>query len=150
MKPCGDAWIWQCSVLMKPSLTTMSAGGAVPIFVPPERRRNVWYALLPLSGTSQPTTGNPSSLPLALNMTVLTGPIGFGASAGAAAATGIGIGIGTSFFFEAAAMMMISSSSTMPPTMMIQIGNPPFFGGDHTGASTSGTASLSSLSILTT
>src|SRR3954469_22353955 len=80
MKPCGEQLIWQCSVLMKPSLTTMSHGGAVPIFVPPDRRRNVWYACVPLSGTSQPTTGKPASSPPTPIITVFAGPIGLGAS----------------------------------------------------------------------
>src|SRR5438552_1126185 len=41
---------------MKPSFTTMSDGGAVPIFVPPERSRYVWYAAGPLPSQLKPTS----------------------------------------------------------------------------------------------
>src|SRR4051794_7802259 len=145
MKPCGDALTWQCSVLMKPSLTTMSHGGAVPIFVPPERSLNVWYACEPLSGTSQPTIGNPPSSPAALIMIVLDGPA-LGASTGAAiGATGIGIGAG----LELKTLTPMIASTSAPTTMRITTshGNPALFA-LHGGDSVSGTASASSLSYL--
>src|ERR1043166_5080634 len=133
MKPCGDALTWQCSVLMKPSLMTISHGGAVPIFVPRERSLNVWYACEPLSGTSQPTIGNPPSSPAALIMIVLDGPAGLGASTGAAiGATGIGIGAG----LELNTLTPMIASTSAPTTTRITTGHgkPPLHA-PHGGAS---------------
>src|SRR5262245_44345025 len=135
---------------MNPSLTTRSAGGAVPILVPPERSLNVWYAFVPLSGTSQPTIGKPSSPPPALSITVLSGPAGLGASGAGAATTGIGAGSGTSFLLNTLTPIRISTSSDTSTITRISHGNPPFVGGSQIGTIVSGYGSISFWSILRT
>src|SRR5678815_2031981 len=145
MKPCGEQLIWQCSVLMKPSLTTISHGGAVPILVPPERRRNVWYACEPLSGTSQPTIGNPPSSPPAPIITVFAGPMGLGGSATTGAAIGIGIGAG----FELNTLTPIRTRMIPPSVIRMTVSQgKPALDWFHGGASVSCTGSVSSLSTL--
>src|SRR5262249_3569497 len=153
LNPSGDAVIWQCSLLMKPSAMMISHAGVVPILVAFERSLKVLNAWAPSSGTSQPTIGEPLPvMSICWVPGVGGGPDGCSSPGGppaGCATTGStscgGCGCGP----ELNTLTPITTSTSAPSAIRLTIshGNPAP-GRCHGGASVSATGSASSLSIL--